>query len=88
MVIVKFFSTLRNITEVHEAVIEQEGSVYDILNALFSNYGSLKEAIFDEKGDIYINILLNGRNIEYLNGLSTRVRQHDTLYLFPQIAGG
>ncbi|KCZ73352.1 MoaD family protein [Candidatus Methanoperedens nitroreducens] len=88
MVIVKFFSTLRNITEVREAIIEQEGSVYDILNALLSNYGDLKEAIFDEKGDIYINILLNGRNIEYLNGPATMVSQHDTLYLFPPIAGG
>lgn len=88
MVRVKFFATLRQITKTHETVIDQEGSVGDILDALMSIHKDLREAIFDETGDLYMKILLNGRNIEYLNGLATQVRHNDALYLFPPIAGG
>ncbi len=88
MVKVKFFATLRQITKIHETVIDQEGSVGDILEALIEKHNDLKKAVFDEKGDLYIKILLNGRNIDYLSGLETQIRCDDTLYLFPPIAGG
>ncbi|MCL6549192.1 MAG: MoaD/ThiS family protein [Alicyclobacillus sp.] len=35
-----------------------------------------------------VNILVNGRNIEFLNGLATRVSSNDTITLIPPVAGG
>ncbi len=88
MVKVKFFATLRQITKTHEAIIDQEGSVGDLIEDLISRHKDLEKAIFDENGDLYIKILLNGRNIDYISGLATRFKCDDTLYLFPPVAGG
>jgi len=35
-----------------------------------------------------VNILLNGRNVEFLEGLETRVGPGDTITLIPPVAGG
>ncbi len=88
MVKIKFFANLRHITKTKEILLAQEGTVGDILEILLGINDEFKKVIFNENGDIYINILLNGRNIEYLNNLETRVRHVDTLYLFPPVAGG
>lgn len=87
MVIIKFFATLRNITKTNEMVIEQEGSIEDMLEIILKRYEDLRNVVY-KNGNIYIKILLNGRNIDFLNGLATHVDKKDTLYLFPPIAGG
>ncbi|NPV69316.1 MAG: molybdopterin synthase sulfur carrier subunit [Firmicutes bacterium] len=35
-----------------------------------------------------VTILLNGRNVEFLDGLATRVTPGDTITLIPPVAGG
>lgn len=87
MVKVKFFTTLRKITNTKEIVIDLEGSVADILEILIHWKQDLGTAIYDETG-LYVIIFLNGRDIEYIDGLETRVNGDDTLHLFPPIAGG
>lgn len=88
MVKIKFFANLRNITKTNEVLLDKEGTIGDILETLIALHNELIEVIFDENGDIYIKILLNGRNIEYLDKLETRVGHEDILYLFPPVAGG
>jgi sulfur-carrier protein len=88
MVKIKFVANLRHITKTQEILLAQEGTVGDILEILIGINDEFKKVIFNENRDIYINILLNGRNIEYLNNLETGVRHEDTLYFFPPVAGG
>lgn len=88
MVKIKFFANLRHIINTQEIKLDQEGTVGDILDTLTGISDAFVKVIYNENGDIYIKILLNGRNIEYLNGLKTSVTQGDTLYLFPPVAGG
>ena len=88
MVRIKFFAHLRRIAHTPETSIDQEGTVGDVLEVLTDMNKEFNKFIYDEKGDIFIKILLNGRNIEYLENLDTTVQRDDILYLFPPVAGG
>jgi molybdopterin synthase sulfur carrier subunit len=92
---VKFFATLRDATGKREVEIDAQGEGMDILNLMCFLFGKLgddfKRAVLDpETGNIrrYIKIMVNGRDIELLNGLKTLVRDGDIVQVFPPIGGG
>jgi molybdopterin synthase sulfur carrier subunit len=86
----KLFATLR------EAVGQKsmkwdvaEGStVGELLRDLVGEYPDLE--IFDENDAVYdhVNILINGRNVQYLEGLETALQEDDTVGVFPPVEGG
>ena len=49
-----------------------------------------QQAIFDADGRVHptITILKNGRNIVFLDGLETELRDGDKIALFPPVTGG
>lgn len=89
---VKVFANLREIVKVKGHTLEIEmkhGNVSDVLEFLLQRYGTaLREALFNPEGRLRIKILLNGRDVDYIDGLDSAVTEHDTLYLFPPVAGG
>ena len=92
---VKFFATLRDATGKREVEIDAQGEGMDILNLMCFLFGKLgddfKRAVLDpETGNIrrYIKIMVNGRDIELLNGLKTLVKDGDIVQVFPPIGGG
>ena len=89
MVTLKFFANLRDIVHTKEIKVEgknlKDAIMYaekllnvDLINELFEN-GKPKKGVI---------ILVNGKNIEHLQGLLTPLSDGDVVSLFPPVGGG
>lgn len=91
-VTVKAFATLRNIMDAKCTEEMQENStISDLLSTLMEKYPGLSDEIFrDGRRELkdFVNILINGRNISFLDGLDTRLNNGDIIVLFPPAGGG
>lgn len=90
-VAVKSFADLRDVieNEVQVELIEGE-TIAGLLGALCNDHAGLRSALFEPSGMIRVdvNVLKNGRNIHFLNGLETPLSEGDVIALFPPAAGG
>jgi len=61
-----------------------------LLEVLGRGYRALPEALFAMPGMLrdYVNILKNGRNIQFIRGLATLLEGGGVVALFPPAAGG
>ncbi|MDY6966182.1 MAG: ubiquitin-like small modifier protein 1 [Halobacteriota archaeon] len=88
-VVVKPFANFREIIEESELEVEVgSGIISGLLNSLCESY-DLRDKIFD--GDNireYVNVLVNGRSINFLEGLKTELSDGDEVAIFPPVAGG
>ena len=89
---VKFFAALWEITG--EKEVELDGTnmtVREVLQKLIERYGeTFKKEIMDNDDkvkDHYV-ILVNGRNIVFLDGINTKVKYGDLISVFPPVGGG
>ena len=84
------FSRITQIIGKKQFVIEAE-NIEGLLSTLVSLYGvPLKQELYDEDGlfkSIY-RVLVNGRNINLLNGFQTQLYENDLVVIMPAIAGG
>ena len=58
---------------------------------LSKKYGKeFTEYLYDEKGEVqnYIQILINGMGIKALQGSKTKLKEGDTVAIFPPVGGG
>jgi len=90
---VKFFTSLREITGKKEIEIRSSSdiTVEELLAHLSKKYGrEFIEYIYDEKGNVqkYIQILINGRGIDVMQGFETKLKEGDTVAIFPPVGGG
>lgn len=87
---VKVFANLREIVKSQEIEVRiKHGKVGDVLELLLQRYGNaFHDAVFNPDGKLRIKILLNGRDIDYINGLNSEITENDTLFLIPPVAGG
>lgn len=73
-------------------VLDEGTTVRDLLYRLFERYGvKLREKIMDSKtGNIHshFTILVDGRNINYLNGMKTKLLNGSVISLLPSAGGG
>ncbi len=89
MVTLKFFATLRDLTGKKELIVDGktvEEAIAEAGNLL--NLDLMDELFENEKPKKGVIVLVNGRNIEHLNGLSTILEDGDILSLFPPVGGG
>lgn len=88
-VIVKLFATLNE--KVKKQSIEASGNtVIEVLRNIVKDYPELKNEILNENMELkedYI-YLLNGRNVHFLNGKDTNLKDGDKISIFPPIGGG
>ena len=89
---VKVFGTLRSVIGQKQVKVslDQKNTVGAVLEQLKTRYPELKEKLGGE-GEIPptgVNILVNGRSIEFLNGLNTSLEEDDRVALFPPLGGG
>ena len=88
---VKSFATLREVMDAQIPVdLSENATVRSLLAGLTARYAGLDEMIFSSPGTLrdFVNILKNGRNIEFLAGLDTPLADGDLVALFPPAAGG
>ena len=90
---VKFFTSLREITGKKEDEIQSPRTirVKELLDSLSKKYGrEFNDYLYDEKGKVrtYIQILVNGRGIKVLQGFETKLKEGDTIAIFPPVGGG
>ena len=90
-VTVKSFATLREVMDAQIRMDLPKGATIRLLLAeLTRRYPGLDELIFSAPDTLrdFVNILKNGRNIEFLERLDTPLDDGDLIALFPPAAGG
>jgi molybdopterin synthase sulfur carrier subunit len=92
-VTVRYFTLLRNLTGKREEQLsaKEDCTIEDILGLLSKKYGSeFEEYVHSgrERRGLRVLFFLDGRNIEGLDGLKTKLRAGSVLALMPPVAGG
>ena len=73
--------------EVHLSAL----TLNEVLVKLVTRYGSdFKDRIFEETGELrhLLALYLNGRNVRFLDGLETELKNGDTISILPIASGG
>src|SRR5918912_577201 len=80
----------RGLTGGQARVIGPTGSVADLLADLESRYPGLRERLRDAAGQLhrYVNVYVNNREIEELQGEQTALKDGDDVSIIPAVAGG
>ena len=89
---IKVYATLRDVVggkSVHLGGLP-EITAGQMLQELFARYPVLLPKFFDEQGELRaaIHILINGRDLRYINGLDTAIAASDEVRIFPPVGGG
>ena len=90
---VKFFTSLREITgkKVDEIQLQSVITVEELLILLSEKYGKkFREYIYNKKGKVqdFLSFLVNGKNINVLQGFDTELKQGDIIAIIPPVGGG
>jgi len=90
---VKFFTSLREITgkKVEEIQLQSTITVEELLTLLSEKYGKkFREYIYNKKGEVqgFLSFLVNGKNINILQGFDTKLQEGDTVAILPPVGGG
>ncbi len=83
---IRIYATLRERVKWDSKNVELRESEVTLLE-LLEEISDLKKAMNDIGLENFI-ILVNGHNIMLLQGLETKVKEGDTVDIFPQAAGG
>ncbi len=89
-VTVKIPTQLRSVTGGEaETVIDEAGTVGDVLDGLYDRYDGLRDRIAED-GDLrrFVNVYVGGEDIRFLDGLETSVDDGDEVTILPAVAGG
>lgn len=80
----------RALTERQARVESHSSTVGELLADLEGRYPGMRERLRDEQGTLhrYINIYVNGQEIDELKGLETPLKDGDDVSIIPAVAGG
>ena len=86
----KLFGGLRQLREsrVEERSVPAESTIEGLWAGLALDAPGFVEKLREGIAKGYIHVLLNGRNIVFLNGPETRLSDGDTVAILPPIGGG
>jgi MoaD family protein len=87
---IKLPSVLRPHANGEREIDVQGGTVGDAVQALVGRHPGLAEQLLTADGELhrFVNVYVNGRDVRYLEGLSTPIEARDEIRLLPAIAGG
>lgn len=91
--VIKYFAFYRNFAgRKEETLLLGPLSAIDLLKKLSEIHGSTlkKEFLTENSEEIHPNVifLIDGRNIDFLNGKDSMINEDSVVSLFPRIAGG
>jgi molybdopterin synthase sulfur carrier subunit len=87
----KAFASFKDILGNEKDVDVKEGSSFgELLKDLSSKNTKLKDAVFDETGQLrdYVILMKNRKSIEHMEGLNTKLSEGDEVAILPPVAGG
>jgi MoaD family protein len=89
-VTVRVPTTLRTLTGGESEVAVDGETVGDVLSALETAHPGFRERILDENGKLrrFVNVFVSDDDIRFLDGLSTKVPDGETVAIIPAVAGG
>jgi MoaD family protein len=87
---VKVPTQLREATGGEATVTVDSGTtVREVLDALYEQFGELRERIADDGGlRRFVNVYIGEEDIRFLDGLDTPVADGDEVTILPAVAGG
>jgi molybdopterin synthase sulfur carrier subunit len=89
---IRLSASLRQIAGAKEAVVDVPpgATVAELLDALTRAYPALGARILDDNGSLNagIQLLIDGRHIDFLQGVDSPVEQARDLMLIPPVSGG
>jgi molybdopterin synthase sulfur carrier subunit len=89
---IRLFATLRQIAGGASLEVPQaEGdTVGTLLTRLVDMHPALKSELFASNGQLqgHIHVIVNGRDVRFLDGLDTPVSANDQILVFPPVGGG
>ena len=92
---VKFFAFFRNADFAGCKEMqwpEKAGSVYELCHQIAGRFGTkFRNELLTPDGEAISDrsfVLVNGRRIEFLDGIHTVLHDTDTVFIFPVVAGG
>ncbi|MEW6398066.1 MAG: ubiquitin-like small modifier protein 1 [Bacillota bacterium] len=87
---VQVFATFREVTGTPRLTVEAS-SVREVLSFLVNRFGEpLARRLLTPAGEVQeaVAVLVNGRNVRFLQGADTPLRAGDTVTIIPPVAGG
>lgn len=89
---VKVYATLRDIVGGKSVYLDDYSdiTVGQMLQELFIKHPHLRPKLLDSEGNLHstFQILVNGRDARYINGMDTMVAAKDEVRIFPPVGGG
>ncbi len=90
-VLVKFFATVREVVGTKSIEIDVT-DIEDLLQKLQKKFGRafIDTCIDTENGELkrFFSCMINGKRIELIDGYQTKLKDDDTVALFPPVGGG
>lgn len=89
-VTVKIPTPLRRLTQGKEKVAAEAADVKGLVESLEKAHPGIKDRLCDESGALrhFVNIYVNGEDIRYLGGVTTKLKAGDEVSIVPAVAGG
>ena len=89
---IKVYATLRDVVGAPNVYLENQSAmaIGQILQALCAQFPGMRSKLTLDVEEMHpaVHILINGRDMRYLNGLETVVTPQDVIRIFPPVGGG
>lgn len=87
----KFFATYRQISGCKICTIDAPDDVLALLHDISKRWPAFRKLVLNSSGSDRgedVIIMVNGRHIEHLDGIHTKLTDEDTVAITPVVAGG